>query len=209
MNEIQKVKHQFLNRFKDEELDDKLCYFQDNFESWVYDLPDGIAPIILQMVCNFDYYRIKDTDEKLISFHYRLNNEYKINDEEVLHTYIKKGEGKICSSFDYLAKYRVVNRINKGYCRDDIEAIPDEVWENVRYIIVVDDCCGTGGSLEKFILNTGKDFSGKRLFYMVIHMLEMSTKKIQELEQKYNMEITVLYGNLKGKAFSHSPLNMV
>lgn len=199
MDEIEKVKEEFLHRVG--ELDEKLEYFRDNFESWISSLPGEIVPIVLKMVSSFDYYGKKNTNKILEQFHRTLNDEHKIPDNLVLHTYIKKAKGKICSSLDYFCDYKIINNINKRFCSDDVREIPDDIWKKIKYIVVVDDCCGTGGSLEKFIRYTKKDFTGKHLFYMVIHMLADSIDKIDELRRMHEMQITVLRYNFREKAF--------
>lgn len=149
------------------------------------------------MLENFDYYSHQDANMMLQSLHTKLCDQC---DGDALFTYIKKKNGMINSSIDYWTEYRMINRINKGYCTDDIAGLPADIWQAIDNIVIIDDCCGTGGSLAKFIKNSGKIFSGKTIYYLVLHALNASRPVLKQIEDTYKVTIKLLAINEREKA---------
>lgn len=152
------------------------------------------------MISQFDYYSHSETNQMLCQLHRELTERYKLDDHTALHTYIKKKDGRICSSVDYWAEYRLYNQIDKNLCSDDISSIPGKEWELIENIVIIDDCCGTGSSLEKYIKQSKRDFSGKTIFYLVLHALEASLEKIHQIEKTYHLSIHLIAINLRRQA---------
>jgi hypothetical protein len=137
----------------------------------------------------------------LQQLHQKLLSE-ECEEDNALYTYIKKKKGIISSSVDYWGEYRTQNRINKNFCTDDIDALPQQDWELIENIVIIDDCCGTGGSLEKFIKNSTKDFAGKTVYYLVLHALEDAQNTLAQIESKYAVIVKLIAINIRKKASS-------
>lgn len=172
--------------------DARIVSFQENVVGWISSLPEEIVPIVLQMICNFDYYTHQEANEMLFQLRERLTGEYGVNDQNALHTYLKKKNGRICSSVDYWSEYRLKNDIDKNLCTDDIKAIPENEWGQIQTIIIIDDCCGTGGSLETFIESSKRDFSGKTIYYLVLHALEAAIQRLDLYSKAHNIQIKLI-----------------
>ena len=80
--------------------DARIVSFQENVVGWISSLPEEIVPVVLQMICYFDYYTHQEANEMLFQLRERLTGEYGVNDQNALHTYLKKKNGRICSSVD-------------------------------------------------------------------------------------------------------------
>lgn len=193
--DLKKAKEAFLQ--KHPYLDDRIDLFNEKIDQWVASLPQEIAPLMLQMISIFDYYSHQEANELLIRLHDELVEDFGLNDETALHTYIRKKDGRICSSVDYWAEYRFINKVDKNLCTDDIRAIPEDEWVLIENIVIIDDCCGTGGSLEKFIELSQRDFSGKTIYYLVLHALEAAKETIHQIEEKYSVCIHLVAINTR------------
>ena len=197
MVDIQTTKQNFINR--QTELDDRLTSFSDNYETWIASLPDDVIPLVLLMLDHFDYYSHSDANTMLQQLHQKLLSQ-ECEEDNALYTYIKKKKGIISSSVDYWGEYRIQNRINKNFCTDDIDALPQQDWELIENIVIIDDCCGTGGSLDKFIYNSKKDFAGKTIYYLVLHALEDAQNTFTQIESKYTVNVKLIAINIRKKA---------
>lgn len=194
------IKESFLQLHTDR--DSVIEHFDTNFISWMQLIPPPIHDIISRLLPNFYYYSHKEINELLVTLHTKLNKDYHIKDHNILHTYIKKESGKINSSIDYFSEYKRQNTIHPNLASDDLSRIPPNVWAQIQNILIIDDCCGTGSSLEKFLEESDVDFSGKTLYYLVIHSMEDSLTLLNTLELQFNIKINLLSINHKGKAFN-------
>jgi len=192
---IKEAKEAFLS--KHEYTDEKIDSFTENLDRWIVSLPQEIVPLVLRMISNFDYYSHQEANEMLIRLHDELAQDFALNDDTALHTYIRKKDGRICSSVDYWTEYRFINKVDKNLCTDDLRAIPEDEWVLIENIVIIDDCCGTGGSLGKFIELSKRDFSGKTIYYLVLHALEAAKKTIHQMEEKYGVFIHLITINTR------------
>lgn len=193
--DLKKAKEAFLHKHPC--LDGRIDLFNERVDKWIASLPQEIVPLVLQMISDFDYYSHQEANEMLIRLHSELSENFGLSDETALHTYIKKKDGRICSSVDYWAEYRLINKVDKNLCTDDLRAIPEDEWALIENIVIIDDCCGTGGSLEKFIEMSKRNFSGKTIYYIVLHALEAAKETIHQIEEKYSVCIHLVAINMR------------
>lgn len=206
--DLKKAKEAFLHKHPC--FDDRIDLFNERVDKWIASLPQEIVPLVLQMISDFDYYSHKEANEMLIRLHNELAEDYGLSDEAALHTYIRKKDGRICSSVDYWTEYRFINKVDKNLCTDDLRAIPEDEWVLIENIVIIDDCCGTGGSLGKFIELSKRDFSGKTIYYLVLHALEAAQETICQIEEKYSVRIRLVAINIRKLATEIvSPDNVV
>lgn len=177
--------------------DERIDSFNEHVDEWIASLPQEIVSLVLSMISSFDYYSHREANIMLGRLHDELGRDFGFNDNTALHTYIKKKDGRICSSVDYWAEYKSINKIDKNLCSDDLREIPESEWALIENIVIIDDCCGTGGSLEKFIELSKRDFSGKTIYYVVLHALEAAKEKIIQIEEKYSLCIHLVAINIR------------
>lgn len=180
--------------------DDRVQSFSDNYDSWTALFPAEVADMIASMVAHFDYYSHADVNQMLRELHSQFLRMSNLNDCDALHIYLKKRDGHINSSSDYWHDYRLCNSIDAGFCTDDIECISADEWSHIQNIVIVDDCCGTGSSLEKFISSSNRQFTDKTIYYLVLHSLASADKKLKKIEQIYNVKIVLIFINKRDKA---------
>ena len=197
---MQDAKQLFLD--KHPHMDGRLVYFSEHYDKWISSLPSGLVPIVLNMIEHFDYYSQQQVNILLKQLYTTFKANYQLNNEDVLLTYLTNFKGRINSSIDYFTEYRRINEIDKGFSTDNIKNISDKDWSRIEHIVIVDDCCGTGGSLETYIKHSERDFSCKCLYYLVVHSLEQSKAKIESIQEKYHVKVYLISINNRIKAFS-------
>ena len=180
--------------------DNRVQSFSDNYDSWTAQFPVEVAGVIADMVAHFDYYSHADVNQMLQELHRQFHRLSSLNDCDALHIYLKKSDGHINSSSDYWHDYRLCNNIDPGFCADDVECISKAEWSQIQNIVVVDDCCGTGGSLEDFINRSHQQFTDKTIYYLVLHSLCDADRKLKEIEETYNVKIVLIFINKRDKA---------
>lgn len=198
MIDVCKAKDTFIDRQND--IDDRIVFFDEHYDKWIASLPSEVVQVALSMLEHFDYYSHQDANEMLHSLHKEFLKQGDCEESDALYTYIKKKDGKICSSIEYWSEYRMINRIDKNFCTDDICMFPADDWALVDNIVIIDDCCGTGNSLKTFIEFSGKDFSGKTIYYLVLHALDTARSMLSDIETTYRVTVRVLAINTRAGA---------
>lgn len=61
-----------------------------------------------------------------------------------------------------------------------------EIREDVNTVIILDDICGTGGTLEKFLMKNSEFFSGKKLVVFFLVITNVAKGKFELLQSIYN-----------------------
>lgn len=155
----------------------------------------SIFKVIIFLLENFQYYSRSSINTHLKQLHTILLEKKVSPLEDILHTYIQSDKERINSSIEYFIDYKRMNNIDKCLCSDNLKSIKESTWLEITQIAIIDDCCGSGASLEKFIEGTGLDFSNKTLYYIVIHMMSHANQKLSNIENKFNnfkiMPITI------------------
>ncbi|MBQ8617344.1 MAG: hypothetical protein IJ418_07485 [Clostridia bacterium] len=186
---------------KTNDMDSRLEYYAKTYEKWRMGIPDDIWPIVEQMIDQFEYYGHRRVNSGLCALNGQLKDAIGDNVKYALFTYINDIKGKINSSNEYWFEYRTINGISSKNCTDNISLFPKDVFECIENIIIVDDCCGTGNSLKTFIENCKVDFSGKTLYYLVIHAMEESYLLLNQVAEEYGMSIKLISLNSSPKFF--------
>lgn len=197
----------YINEVKNRLWDPKYSkHDEDEFKHRLTDLLNSANEKKLQDVFvflfeNFSFYSQENVNKHLKDLYLLICNE-KIDISKCLFTYIKRKDGKINSSIDYAMDFKHLNDIPKQQFTDDINALIG-YWEHINNIILIDDCCGTGGTLKSFIEDLKLDFSNKTLYYLVIHQMVESDVFFQSLESMFsNFKIKCLAVNKTEKVFN-------
>lgn len=155
----------------------------------------SIFKVIIFLLKNFQYYSRSSINTHLKQLYTELLAKKVSPLEDIMHTYIQSDRERINSSIEYFIDYKRLNNIDKCICSDNLKSIKESTWLKITQIAIIDDCCGSGASLEKFLEGTGLDFSNKTLYYIVIHMMSDAKQKLSNIENKFNnfkiMPITI------------------
>lgn len=189
--------------------DNRIEHFIESYDDWINCFDNDTKKIVELLLSHFDYYTHEEINEQLKELHLQMVNDYNIPDADAAHLFIKKKDGKWNSSLEYVTEYKLINKIDKSFFIEDVRAIDDEDWQNIKNIVIVDDCCGTGESLEKYLKYINRDFKGKCIYYIVIHALQASLDRLKAIEASYDVRICLVAANLRNKAFEYKELQMI
>ena len=192
------IKDKFLKRVKYK--DKRIESFEADFNRWFGGFSKDEQTVVEVLLDNFDYYSLQFVNEQLHYLYNKLKDDYHVRDIDAAFTHIKKSDGKDNSSNQYYVDFKRINNVNGGNCFDDIERIEPNEWPIIKKIVIIDDICGTGGTLDRYLELTNLDFSGKTIYYIVIHALQVGKDYLKCLEEKYNTEIVLISMNTRIKA---------
>jgi len=193
---------EFCNRYSWPTHDDEvLSYANEKFPGWIGQFSANEREVILEMINEFSYYSRETVSNNLAELSNVLERDFGIHNN-ALFTYIKKKNGKICSSIDYWIDFCRKNKIAPEYTSDDLNSFPDEHWSRVDNIVVIDDCCNSGGSLEKYLEECTKSFEGKNLYYVVICAMQDACERVKSIAEDKKSNIVLIAKEIKHKAFS-------
>ncbi|MHB0937652.1 MAG: phosphoribosyltransferase-like protein [Armatimonadota bacterium] len=178
----------------------------DNFfqkvTSWLEQIDDNrIKEILLILLSNFNYYN------KDVSHRYVIDSiNSLIKDDEIrqysIATAIKSDDGRVNSSFDYIFVIKNSTFMIDGSVIDDIISFKDkEEWEFINHIILVDDICGSGRTITKYLNRFVEGLPGKVVHYIVIEISEEAYSEILEYAKENDFIINITYRNCYKKAF--------
>ena len=162
------------------------------------------------MLEQFEYFGHQRVNDCLAALHCKAASEYSLDPDMALYTYIQENNGALNSSNDFWFEYRTINKIGYKNCSDNITALSPDIWEYVQDIVIIDDFCGTGGTLKKFLESSSAEFTrqgkvgftGKTLYYLVVYAMDESQKTMYELEKQYGLKICFIPLTLCKKFFT-------
>jgi hypothetical protein len=184
------------------ELDDRLEYFEDEFERWIEQIPEEVIPTVIILLDNFEYYSHSVANEWLYKLHKVLLEKYQITNEDTIYTFLKSKDGISNSSNDYWTEYKLINNINRNICYENIFGINKKQWEFINNIVYIDDCSGSGKSFLKELETKENIYQNKNIYFIAIHVMEDAIKKINKFSKNKNINIEVIRAVTQPKAFS-------
>lgn len=182
--------------------DSRIDHYIKTYQKWHDAIPSDIWPIVEKMIDRFEYYGHKRTNAALATLNSRLTNDFQVDSHRALFTYINEKNGQLNSSNDYWWEFRTIANISRENCTDNLIRFASKFWEFVTCIVIIDDCCGTGESLETYIKESQLDFSGKTLYYLVIHAMNEARAKLDRVAKEQHMTIHLLSLNSSSKFFT-------
>lgn len=185
------------------ELDDRISQAIDKLNDWIKNFNDEEKSVLCNLLKKFSYY----TYNNICSIIKELSDETKekftvCNDNSVI-SVIRKKDGKLGSSSEYMLLHRLVSGLSKNIYYDSLDGIKENEWLNIKNVIFVDDCSGTGKTFVEFLKVQKKTFSNKRIILIVIEMMEESQNYIKNYAVKSGISIEIIAHDVKGKAFEN------
>ena len=139
--------------------DDRVTHYINTYQKWRDAIPMTIWTIVERMLEQFEYFGHQRVNDCLAALHCKAASEYSLDPDMALYTYIQENNGTLNSSNDFWFEYRTINKIGYKNCSDNITALSPDIWEYVQDIVIIDDFCGTGGTLKKFLESSSAEFT--------------------------------------------------
>ena len=92
-------------------------------------------------------------------------------------------------------------KINKKIYYDSLDNINENDWENIKNVVFVDDCSGTGNQFVEFLKRQKKSMVGKRIILIAIEIVEDAKVYIDNYAKKHGIDIHIIAYSVKKKAF--------
>ena len=196
------IKRACLEKWKDSsELDERLMRFDENFESWLKQIPTENQALVLTLVQHLEYYSHKAINKWLAELHKQLIEQASISDENTIFAFIKSEYGKSNSSNDYWTEYKAINRINTNICIENLEVLDSDDWSFIENIVFIDDFSGTGESFIKELRKDVDRYKNKSIYFITIDIMYSAISAIEQFASENDLKIFVLSSFKQEKAF--------
>lgn len=185
-------------------LDERLKSFSNRFDEWLEQISEESRDIVKILIYNMSYYSNQSTNKWLEKLHKDLLAFQDVTDENTIYAFIKSKDGKSNSSNDYWTNYKAINRINSNLCFENLDAIRPEQWDCIRNIVFIDDFSGTGKSFIDELKKQPSRYFGKRVFFIVINIMQLAIGEINNFAKEKGLEIVCLAFETQSKAFERN-----
>ena len=185
-------------------LDERLQYFSDQFEDWLMQIPADSREIVKTLIFNMSYYSNATSNKWLEMLHKELLKQENVTNDNTIYAFLKSPDGLSNSSNDYWTNYKAINRINSNLCVENLDAIYPEQWELIDNIVFIDDFSGTGNTFIKELEKRPTTYSGKRIFFIALNVMQLAIDKINEFADEYDIKIIFLVSKIQHKAFERN-----
>ena len=184
--------------------DERLSYFYDNFETWISQIPSKYHSVVLTLVRNLEYYSHKTTNQWLNELHRQLIGRSNVTEDNTIFAFIKSKHGKTNSSNDYWTEYKLINKINKNTCIENMDLLEKEDFQYIDNIVFIDDFSGSGKSFIDELKKHPERYKNKAIYFVVINVMYKALEEIQKYAEENELEIVVLSAFKQEKAFERS-----
>lgn len=182
--------------------DERTEYFCDMYSDWIKQIPDSTNSTVIYFLNKFCYYPHEVVNGCLADLHCEFMKICDATNENTIYTIIPSKSGIFNSSTDYLLDYKYTNKLNKFNCFDNISKIKEEQWPFISNIVFIDDCAGSGKTFKDYIKTQLDQLTGKKLYYIAIHVMEKANDRIEKFASENNISIDIVCHKIQGKAFS-------
>lgn len=130
----------------------------------------------------------------------KLDARPEFHQDGTVYTHLPSKKGIENSSIDCLYEYKRMHGIEKFKVAIDFKNYMDKRGKQIDNIVIVDDFCGSGRSLETFIKNYSEQLSGKTIYYLVTYTMDEATQRASAIAVEYGVTLRMLYINHGGRA---------
>ena len=194
----------FVNRvdkWAEKEFDGRLNEALDRFDGWIKDFNEDEQDILAKLLQRFNYY----SKESVIDIVKKLNDEaierFGISNIDSIVSVVRKADGKLNSSYEFWMLHQNVSGLSKDIYYDSLNDINDDDWKNIKNVVFVDDCSGTGRQFKKFLKRQTKSLLGKHVILIAVEIVEDAKTNIEDYSITSGIDIDILYYKKREKAF--------
>lgn len=185
-------------------VDERLKNFSEKFEEWIMQIPEESREIVKTLIYNMSYYSHETANKWLEKLHNDLLKYDNVSDNNTIYAFIKSKDGLSNSSNDYWTNYKAINRINSNLCVENLNAITEKQWKFIDNIVFIDDFSGSGKSLIDELKKQPTIYSGKRIFFIALNVMQLAINEINFFAQQFDIKIIFLVSDMQNKAFERN-----
>ena len=195
---IPKIAEECLYRWGKE--DDNTKNLSNKIDKFISQLGDDQknGEILLTLLKKYNYYSRQKVEEILKSFYDEIKK-LELPKSRTIYSRIEDNS-KINSSNNLLEEFKIINDISNNYSHD-ISKIDLDKFEEIDYIIFIDDIIGTGDTVKNFIKSNKEKFKRVKSRIFCIECMEKAKNKIERYLEEEEIECIIMPYNLSPKAF--------
>lgn len=190
----------YCNKYWDSPNDERTKHFKDVLPDFLSEFKKEEKPLIISLIKRIDYYSHSIVNESLIELHRMLIEDMQFNEDSSIYCVLKEQSGRINSSHEYLAAFRLLNGISKYIVYPDIKDASGDL-KYIENVILIDDYCGSGDTLINYVKKYSELLSNKKIVYAVVHAMEEAVDKIIDYSQESGIDIQMIYVFKSKRAF--------
>ena len=183
--------------------DDRLNNAIDKFEEWINNFDIDERELLVKLLQKFNYYSKSFISKAMEKLSAESIKRYDISSADSVISVVRKVDGRYNSSYDYWLLHRVVSGLSKEIYYDSVDDIDEMEWSNIKKVVYVDDCSGTGKQFVKFMQRQRKSFLNKQVVLIVIEAVEDAKIYIKSELAKEGINIEVIAYTTKEKALKN------
>ena len=188
------------DKWASEEFDDRIDGAIDTFEEWISKFDEREKELLAKMLLKFDYYSKGGISKIIRSLCTESVKKYGISNANSIISVVRKKDGKHNSSYDYWMLHRWVSGLSNEIYYDSVDDINEEYWGNIRKVVYIDDCSGTGKQFVTFMKRQRKSYLDKEVILLVIEAVEEAKLYIKSELEKEGINIKIMAYTTKEKA---------
>lgn len=177
------------------EIDDCIEYAIDHFDDWIRDLDENEIELLSVLMPRFNYYSYKSVKVVIKELFDNAIQRFGLSTDDTVVSVVRKKNATISSSIEYWTISSKEINLSKKVFIDNLDCLNDAEWNNIKKVLFVDDCSGTGKQFIDFMQrqNRTRSFSGKQVIFIVVEIMEDAEKRIKEEMSKMGIDIEVMY----------------
>lgn len=190
-------------------VDERTDFFIENFDEWLEQIPYEIHDTMILLLKRFDYFSQAHINKLLCEFYQKLSLKQDFIENSLIYTCISKNEPMGDSSIEYMYNFKFQNFISDKVVLD-LASYKKQIgkeFDKVKAILILDDFCGTGGTLNSFVRRNLDILNGKKIYYSVIYIMEDALNVIQSIITEFRIDIEVIWIYKGTKVFEVEPFN--
>ena len=182
--------------------DERIAYFEDNYDEWLDQIPDDMHEIIFQLLEFFEYYSHEKVNQLLVNLGHELIKYNEIDPQLTIYTPLAKSNGLWSSSQDYLREYTLLHGIHNAKIAANLEQYFDKKnHKPIHNIVIVDDFCGSGKTFTNFLMNYYDLLKDKTVYYLVSYCMDEAKTTIESTAIDYKLKVKIICINHGIKVF--------
>lgn len=201
--DVEQIFMECIDKWAELEFDDRISMAIDRFDDWIKDFDDKEKNILCKLLRQFSYYTRNNIDGIIKQLSDESIEKFLVSSNNSVISVIRKKDGRLGSSSEYMMLHRVVSGLNKKIYYDSLDGIKEDEWRNIKNVVFVDDCSGTGKTFVDFLKSQKKVFSDKRIILIVVEMMEVAQEYIKNYALQNGINIEVIAYSVKEKALKN------
>lgn len=189
-------------KIKWEPIDEKVSGLENNVNDWLNQMPKELQEIVIELLSNFEYYSHERVNNILVNLHSEIKRIEGIVFDNTVFSVLHSQRRTYNSSYEYWIEYKNLNNINKNIAIPNIKDLEPEAISMIDNYVFIDDCSGSGKTFIDYLENIVEILDGKRIIYLVVHIMEEALQEIEIFKEKNKVDIVVIYYNKSDKAFN-------